>query len=232
MIPEVIHFIWCNYDSAGMPELFQNCITSAVRNTNCKVVLHTDLNITLPGVEIRNRVFDYKIKDIEYNPAEVVEQGKRISHFKDIYRLQVLLEEGGIYSDCDTLWLKNPWSLLTKKCFIGFQTKSYKVLCNAIIGAEKGHPAIKLYLDWLIKIFPCKKYCKPADPYKLWNGRDDVFFVESAVLYPIPYWKERKWIESKTGQKKIENAIAFHLYSSTTENPTKYLKELFEYLKT
>lgn len=232
MIPEVIHFIWITIDSAGIPELFKTCILSAVKNTNCKVILHTDLDVVLPGVEIRKRQFDFSVKGVEYDPNEVVDQGKRVSHIKDILRLQILLEEGGIYSDCDTLWLKNPWELVSKKCFIGFQTKSYKVLCNAIIGAEKGHPAIKQYLDWIIKIFPPKKYWATADPYKLWCDRDDVFFVESAVLYPIPYWKERKWIESKTGRKKIESATAFHLYSSTTDNPSVYFKELIDYVNT
>ena len=78
--------------------------------------------------EIRKRQFDFSVKGVEYDPNEVVDQGKRVSHIKDILRLQILLEEGGIYSDCDTLWLKNPWELVSKKCFIGFQTKSYKVL--------------------------------------------------------------------------------------------------------
>jgi hypothetical protein len=230
MIPELIHFIWIDIPTLEMPELFKNCIISAVKNTNCKVILHTDADICISGVETRKREFDLCVKGVKYNPSEIVDQGKRVSHLKDIYRLQILLENGGIYSDCDTLWLKNPWSLLNKKCFIGYQTKSYKVLCNAIIGAEANHPAIKEYLDWIIEEFPPKKYWKIADPHKLWCKRDDVFFVESSLFFPVPYWKNKEWIKSDTGQKKIHNAIAFHLYASTSEDPTQYMDDLFRYL--
>lgn len=236
MIPEKIHFIWITLDSDGIPELFKNCITSAVRNTNCQVFLHTDLDINLPGVITRKREFDCVVKGVKYNPTDIVDTtgnrvGKRVSHIKDIVRLQILLEEGGIYSDCDTLWLKNPWSLLQCKAFIGFDNKGYKVLCNAIIGAEKDHPAIKQYLDWTLSIFPPKKYWIPANPYKLWAKRDDVSFIESALLFPIPHWKDRQWIASETGKKKLQAAIACHLYISGCGSPKEYMPELFNYLQ-
>lgn len=212
MIPPVIHFIWISLGES-LTDTFKFCILSAVKNTSCQVVLHTDdKRARLPGVETRLRKFPNKINGVLFDPDRPLDIGdgigapKAVSHLKDIIRLEILYKEGGIYSDLDIVWLRNPIELMDKKVAIGFSNKSYKVLQNSTIFAEKGQEAIKMYMDWLISIFPCKRYATPANPYKLWKDRKEVFMAEKYLLNPVKFSEtaDIKWTD-------IECSICFHL---------------------
>lgn len=194
MIPRTIHFIWVRTDDTEITaHLFG--IQTALLNTTCRIVLHTnDKRVSIPGVEIKdievpthinNHAVDYKDNTTlvgENSPAR-----NRVSHVKDILRLDVLFNEGGIYSDLDVMWLRNPWEFWDKKVVIGWQNKSYKTLCNAVMMAVPGHPAIKQYKDWCISIYPCKKYWVPANPYKLWKDNRDITMADKKKFIPISY---------------------------------------------
>jgi hypothetical protein len=211
MIPAVIHFIWVSLGET-LNSLQEMGILSAVLNTNCKVILHTDdTSICLPGVETRYREFPTKINGVDFNKDENVNHvwGKRVSHLKDVVRLQILYEEGGIYSDIDVLWLRHPWRFLEEKVVIGFQNKSYHTLCNAVMMAEPKNEAIKKYLDWTISIYPPKKYWIPANPYKLWKDNPDICMVDKYHFFPLPWSKK---IEHSF--TRLEKATAVHLYQS------------------
>jgi hypothetical protein len=203
MIPEVLHFIWISLGET-LPEQYRKTLKLATLTTNFKVVLHTDdSSIVLPNVETRVRDFC-----LEYNGHKFDKTVDYISHIKDIVRLEVLYAEGGIYSDLDVFWLKHPWHLVKHKCFIGFENKSYKILCNAVMGAEANHPAIKEYLDWTLQIYPPAKYWLPANPYRLWKDRTDVTFLEKKEFFPLR-WKQL----NKTTYKAVEQSTAIHLYN-------------------
>lgn len=213
----MIHFIWISLGEE-LRDLYRLCILSAVLNTSCKVVLHTDdPSIQLPRVETRVRTFPSEIKGIPFNPNETLnyQLGRRVSHLKDIVRLEILYEEGGIYSDLDVLWLRNPFFYMDQKVVIGYQSKSYKFLCNAILFAEPRHPAIKDYLDWVISIYPPKKYWTPANPYKVWEqkGYTDLTYVGQTVFYG----RSSRDTRPHTLEKLLK-ATAIHLYQSTGEH--------------
>ena len=107
MIPRTIHFIWIRIDDTPIDSnLF--CIQTAVLNTTCKIVLHTnDERITsIPGVEIRKRAIPTVINNHPVNYDDVIQNesslfhkngkkkelpcnGKRVSHVKDILRLEI-----------------------------------------------------------------------------------------------------------------------------------------------
>ncbi len=79
--------------------------------------------------------------------------GFRYAHVSDFVRLEVLLREGGIYADMDTLFLRPlPAALLSHDCFMGHE-KAPKAangkgsLCNAVIGAAPGSRFCQLWLD-------------------------------------------------------------------------------------
>jgi hypothetical protein len=180
MIPKVIHFIWVSLGEEFQMK-YRYGILSALENTNMKVVLHTDdASISIPGVEVRLREFPTTINNTVFNKDDQIfygyqkrdsvkpieSLGKRVSHLKDIVRCEILYDEGGVYSDLDTLWFRNPWELFCKKVVIGWSNQAYKNLCNAVLMSEPGHPAMKKYKEWLISIYPCKKYWVPANPYK------------------------------------------------------------------
>jgi hypothetical protein len=203
MIPATIHFIWVSLGET-LPELYKLCILSAVKNTKCKVVLHTDDPIVLPDVETRLREFPKVINGVPFNKDEDVKHGKdahfggRVSHLKDVVRLEILYAEGGIYSDLDCLWLRDPWMFRAcgKGVVMGFQTESYKTLCNAVIFAVPQHPLIKAYLDWTVSIYPPKRYWIPANPYKLWEGKnEDALYVKRHHFFQHNFIKDNAPIE-------------------------------------
>lgn len=214
MIPLVIHFIWVSLNEQ-LPELFKLCILSAVVATKCKVVLHTDdPSIVLPGVETRLREFPKMINGVDFDPNEDVKHhfGRRVSHLKDVVRLQILHEEGGIYSDLDVLWLRHPWFLMDYRVVIGYQAKAYRTLCNAVMMAEPGHEAIKDYLDWTISIYPPRKYWIPANPFRLWRSKEylqELTYVERSEFFGRAYTDDEDYMFHK-----LYKATAIHLYYS------------------
>jgi hypothetical protein len=213
MIPKVIHFIWIFAGNHPSPEHIFS-IQTAVLNTNCKIILHTDDKTIKPieGVEIRYRTFNKDIKGIPFDPNEKIEykgEAKRIAHISDIERIDILYQEGGIYSDMDVIWLRNPWEYWDKKVVIGFTNKAYKILANSIIMAEPKQSAIKKYKEWLIDIYPSKKYWIPANPYKLWKDDPSVTMVDKYIWFPIK-WDSKKDITPQD----VECSIAFHEFGS------------------
>jgi hypothetical protein len=204
MIPQILHFIWIGLGDR-FPELYKTTLKTAVKNTGLRVVLHTDdPTLVFEGVETRGRIFT-----TEYNGHVFDSTNDKVSHLKDIVRLEILYQEGGIYSDLDVFWLKNPWHLLHHQCFIGFDNKAYKILCNAVIGSEPGNAAIEQYKDWSIKNYPPKKYWLLANPYKLWKDRTDVVFLERKEFFPVRWTKM-----ANVTLEDVKESSALHLYKS------------------
>jgi hypothetical protein len=217
MIPRVIHFIWI---SAGEhpteAQLFG--VKTALLNTTCKVVLHTDDTTIdkIPGVEIRRRDFPKEINGVKFNPDDKIEydgDARRVSHVKDIVRLEILHEEGGVYSDLDVLWLRNPYEFWDKHVVIGFTNKGYKILANAVMMARAGEKSLMVYRDWLVSIYPSKKYWIPANPYKLWKDDPSVTMAEKYIFYPVS-WKDA----SEVTFEDVQKSVAIHEFASMGGN--------------
>ena len=77
--------------------------------------------------------------------------------------------------------------------------------------SEPNHEAIQKYKDYIISIFPVKKYCKPADPYKIWKDYKDVTMIDRKIFFPIRYKDE-----TEITPEKVYGSIAMHLYHSGT----------------
>jgi mannosyltransferase OCH1-like enzyme len=207
MIPPKLHFIWIG--GGEFKESYKYAIRSAQLNTRFQIFLHTDdTTIEIPGVIIKLRTApDIKVSCI--------------AHLADIIRCDILYEEGGIYSDLDAIWLRNPWEYMDRKVVIGFSNQPYKILCNAIIMSEAGHPAIKKYREWLVSIMPCKKYWIPANPYHLWKDDPDVLMIKKKYFFHKNY----KQIKNATIDD-IKDSIAVHLFASINELESIY-KNIF-----
>jgi len=73
---------------------------------------------------------------------------KHVAHKADVFRLQILLQEGGIYLDLDTICRRPFDSLLNNVCVLGHQTASRDYgLCNAVILAAPGCLFIENWLQ-------------------------------------------------------------------------------------
>jgi|LauGreDrversion4_1035100.scaffolds.fasta_scaffold135442_1 hypothetical protein len=217
MIPRVIHFIWISAgEHPSQEQLFG--VKTAVLNTTCHVVLHTDDDTIdkIPGVEIRKREFPKEINGVPFNPDDKIEydgDARRVSHVKDIVRLEILHKEGGVYSDLDVLWLRNPYEFWDKRVVIGFTNKGYKILANAVMMARAGEQALITYRDWLVSIYPSKKYWIPANPYKLWKDDPSVTMAEKYIFYPVS-WKD----SSEVTFEDIQKSVAIHEFASMGGN--------------
>lgn len=200
MIPKTVHFIW-----TGGPwsKTYEYGIQSVLRNTNMTPVLHTDLSgIVIPGVTVRPLQQCYT--DINVSC---------IAHRCDIIRLDILYREGGIYSDLDVIWLRNPTEYFKRSLVIGFTNSAYKILCNAVMMSVKEHPALLQYRTWLLSIMPCKKYWVPANPYKLWKDNPGVTMVKSSAFFPVRYNR----MDTLTDFNTVCNSICVHLFCSMND---------------
>lgn len=80
-------------------------------------------------------------KEIFGNPI------KSYAHQADVIRLQLLIEEGGIYLDSDTLCLKPLTPLLEGGGFVMGREGNEPKLCNAVMLSEKGSEFAKVWLS-------------------------------------------------------------------------------------
>ena len=213
MIPLKIHFIWYGKHKP-LPETAELSLFSAVFNTKAQVILHTD-NATLryPGVETRLIEMPKEVNGKAVNVNNIPQyDGKYATHeasLTEILRCDILYNEGGIYSDLDVFWLRNPLEYLTKKVVIGFTNQGYKILCNAIIMSEKGNPALIDYKMWVLKKYPFKKYWEGANPWPIWKDNPDITFVKKAVWFPYK-WNQ----DTPLNWDTCSSSVAVHLFAS------------------
>lgn len=149
-IPKVIHFVWIN----GTRDFSQGeyvAILSAIMNTSYQVVLHTNLK----PKQIKSKYNPYKLKSYKKFSIQKEEFNFDIHGLKltfaslsDYYRMNILYEHGGIYSDTDILWFRDIPQDFSKIDFFGSyenQHPQYDTLTNAIIGSKKHYkPLLEL----------------------------------------------------------------------------------------
>ena len=145
-IPKILHFIWINRRDFGEGEY--TSLMSAIKNTSYNVVLHTDIepsqidspynpyNIVSDKLRIEKHTFpeDSKIEGVLLPVALI----------SDVYRVQILYDQGGMYSDLDILWLKDlPIDLGTIDLIGTYDLQSYKHLTNSFMGCAQHYEPFK-----------------------------------------------------------------------------------------
>lgn len=138
MIPNHLHFIWIQKRCFSRQEYM--VIKSALKNTNYRITLHTNLlageaGKYCPYTLISTRfTLDYQPYSLEYRGIKV-----RPATLCDILRIQILQEHGGIYSDLDMLWFAPLPSWTRWQPLVGiWENQSYKIITNSIIASRKG----------------------------------------------------------------------------------------------
>jgi hypothetical protein len=145
MIPQVVHFVWINA-TRDFGEGEYAAIQSAVNNTGYLVNLHTNLlpetisgpynpyNITTPKFSICYNTFS------DYDGFKMP-----VGALSDIYRVKILHQYGGIYSDCDILWFKDIAVDLGACNFLGSYENDhprYQTVVNGLMGSAAGFPPL------------------------------------------------------------------------------------------
>ncbi len=128
-IPKVIHYIWLGGNPE--PEILQKCKESWKKYC--------------PDYEIKR--WDESNLDLnKYQFAKDAYEAKKWAFASDVFRFDVLFEEGGIYLDTDVEVLKNIDEFLKYEFFSGFENDKF-IAPGLIIGCKKGAKIAKDVLE-------------------------------------------------------------------------------------
>ena len=120
----------------------------------------------------------------------------------DFIRYIILYEYGGIYIDCDVVFLKNciPYDIFNRSYFF---VENMGVIYNAIIGSKKHNNIFKLILNEI----EMSIYKQEEDIYKKWKGRL-VFQTTGQYMLKRVLKNDKNIltniIETKNDKKKID----------------------------
>ncbi|CAM4096938.1 glycosyltransferase family 32 protein [Bacillus manliponensis] len=127
-VPRIIHYCW--FGGKEKPDIVKRCINSWERN--------------LSGYEVKE--WNEKNFDINCNLyVKEAYEAKKFAFVSDYVRVYVLYQYGGIYLDTDVEVFKSFDDMLHHESFWGFEQENY--IATSTIGAAKGNPLIKQFLD-------------------------------------------------------------------------------------
>lgn len=148
-IPRLLHFIWINRGGSGWGWEQAMSLGSALANTGYDVMLHTDIK---PSDSVAYSPYDVSSERLTVIPTEFPERihgvKMRPANISDWYRIKMLHEHGGLYSDLDILWFREvDFGVPTTtgrpmRLCCAYENPSYKTVANAFIAAVPGHPAL------------------------------------------------------------------------------------------
>ena len=136
-------------------------LSQAVAVSGLNVILHTDKQIDISGVEVRLVEFP------THHNGKLI---KHVEHSVDMKRFEIAQEQGGFYSDTDIVLLRSLVELAAdtpQDNVFAYQNKAYKTICIGFFGCSENNDIItrarKAYLDG----YPGKSYHALASFKKL-----------------------------------------------------------------
>ena len=165
-------------------------------------------------------------------PTEIFDKAiTQPAHQSDVIRLQVLIEEGGVYVDTDTIFVKDFSPLLDNKTVLGQQgVNGAEGLCPAVILSQ---PNSKFLTQWLAGFRDSFGGGPPGSPtwcthsvnYPFWLSKqipEEVTILDHRAFFWPLYHQDhiQALFESNL---KFPNAYSHHLWESSGK---KYLDEL------
>lgn len=241
MIPNKLHFVF------GLSETFGGkpwslchylAVKSAIELNNPeKAYLYYKYK---PTGEWFEKIED-KLELVEIDPPTEI-FGRpllHIAHQTGVIRLQVLLEEGGIYMDVDTISVKPFTPLLNNKCVLGIQGHPNGVvegLCDGVILAE---PNSEFIQHWLLSYQSHKS--KGRDqywdehavkmPHYLSTKYPELLHIESYNSFHYPLYHDAGIKDLFENDLDFQSAYCHHVWETTSWEPylknltSKYIKE-------
>ena len=229
-MPRVIHFITgLREDFGGKPFSFVHAtaIRSALAvNPGYRVKLHLQHEPTGRHWEsVRDPVVVHVAA-----PTEVF--GRPLEHFAhraDVLRLDILLREGGVYLDLDTICVRPFEPLLQGPVVMGPETRSDGVvvgLCNAVIIAAPGAEFLRrwrnAYRDFSDRVYNAFSVRRPAMLAQRHPGLLRIEPPASFFLYPWDAEGRHRLFRSVA---PLDGAYSLHLWESTTWRLIGHLDE-------
>jgi hypothetical protein len=162
-----------------------------------------------------------------------------VAHQAGVLRLQILLEEGGIYMDIDTISVRPFAPLLTHNCILGVQgtpNGNIEGLCDGVILAEKNSEFLQ---HWLTSYQTHRSRGRDQYwdehavriPYSLSQQYPELLHIEPYSSFHYPLYHNSEPAASESGVKllfernlEFPTAYCHHLWETMTWE--KYLKDL------
>ena len=211
MIPKKIHYCW--FGRNKLPEKAVRCIESWKKYcSDYEIIEWSEDNY-----------------DIYQNPyTKYVYNNKKYAFLSDYARLQIILQEGGIYFDVDVEVVRSLDDLLIHNAFFGFVTEEY-VNTGVGFGAEAGNSIVKNMLSEYDKLLDGESGtigCPILNTATLKNyglvqdGSKQV--VEGAVIYPIQYFNP---YDDPTGRLNITSeTYSIHWFAKSWMSKRKRVR--------
>jgi len=157
------------------------------------------------------------ISDYRYDDAEVA--AFRYAHVADFLRLEILIAEGGIYADMDSLFLKpfpEDWRSLS--CVMGRERPPAGAegsLCNALIAAEPGAAFCRLWLAQMAMAFDGSwSNHSTLLPYRLAQAHPELIHIEPESSFFAFDWTPARLDDLFLREASLpEPAYSLHLWA-------------------
>jgi hypothetical protein len=205
LIPNVFHFVFgLRKQTEPFHLMYYLCLVSCI-NVNQPDAVHFHYHhepwgewwerikphLQLRRIDPEQSIANYRYTDPKLNKY-------RYAHLADFARLQILYQEGGIYADIDTLFLRPlPPEWRTREFILG-QEKAPALageggsLCNAWIASAPGSVFARLWLDGLHEAFDGSwSNHSTLLPYRMWKQYPDIINVEPESAFYALDWTSR-----------------------------------------
>ena len=238
MIPNKFQYVYLTHDGNKHPMykkfhlMHYICIKSAIEvNNPDEVNIYCNQEPTGEWwKEIRDEVNVVMVEP----PKEIF--GKPITelaHMSDVIRLQVLLEEGGIYTDMDTISVKPYGDLLNNKFVLGVQGNEFggnDGLCPAVIMSEKDSEFGKQWLMGFNDTFKggppgSDTWCTHSVQYPSWLAKKipEHIHVEPYSSFFFPLYHQNTLPDMFERVVSFDKAYSHHLWETAS---LKWVKDL------
>lgn len=237
MIPNKLHYIHLSGHGRYWKLHHYLSVKSAYERSGVdKIKMWVDVE---PSGEWWEKTKDLVKLEFLIPPTEIF--GKPITqpaHKSDVIRLQVLIEEGGIYLDTDTIVVKSFTDLLDNDVVLGQQgINGEEGICPAVILSKPDAEFIKQWLMGFKDSFEggppgSSGWATHSVAYPLWLSRQIpqhlTIVNHEAFFWPLYHQSHMEMIFEKN--MDFPNAYSHHLWESSGK---KYLNELtIEKIKT
>lgn len=222
MIPKVIHYIWLG--GKPLPKIAEKCIKSWQKfcpDYKIKRWDETNLNID------------------KYQFVKDAIQAKKYAFASDVFRTEILYNEGGIYLDIDVEIIKPLDDCLKDKaCVMGFETSG---LLNPglILASEKHNEDLKNILeiyknkefnvDNLAKSTVCYVYTEYFKQFGLLE-ENKTQTIGKTTFYASEYFSPKSLTDGKL--RKTKNTLTIHHYcASWVKKSSKIKTKILQFIK-
>jgi hypothetical protein len=205
MIPNVFHFVFgLREQTEPFHLMYYLCLASCLEvNRPDAVCLHYQhepwgewWERIRPHLVLRRISPDASITAHTYDDPVVARF--RYAHLADVARLQILLDEGGVYADIDTLFLRPiPEEWRTRQFILGHETPPPAAthsgsLCNAWMASAPGAEFGRRWLEQLPHAFDGSwSNHSTLLPYRLWQQYPHLIDVQPASAFYALDWTPR-----------------------------------------